>query len=413
MNVLWILCLNLLPKNFLSLMRICGDDLDDSNSKKTNKKDADTSFVLSGLGDILCSKSQSDDAFNKDSNSYDFSYLFENVKYYTQTSDLVIGNLETTFAGGDNGFSNYISPDELAYNLKSIGVNVLTTANDHSLNSGFNGLTRTIDVLNKADISHVGTYKSQEERDGVLFKYVKGLKIAILNYTYNDGSLNVPNDKSFCVNVIDKDLISSDISRAKEQNADVIVACMHWGNSFEASPNDDQKNIADFLLHEGVDVIFGNNPNVLQPMEKRSVILDDGSQKDGFVAYSLGNFIGNQEKNASKCSVILNVKLSKHVDGGLTIDGADYVPIYMFKNSSGSNSNGARASDASVSISSGARASNAVGASDAVGAHLFKLLDIERSIQAYDAGDVSIGSENYELLKSNLDFIKRSIGEEF
>ena len=219
-------------------MRIRGSSSvsDDSDSKKTNKKDEDTSFVLSGLGDVFCSKSQYDDAFNKDSNSYDFSYLFENVKYYTQTSDLVIGNLETTFAGGDNGFSNYNSPDELAYNLKSIGVNVLTTANDHSFVSGYNGLMRTIDVLNKADISHVGTYKSQEERDGVLFKYVKGVKIAILNYTYDDGSLNVPNDKAFCVNVIDKDLISSDISRAREQNADVIVACMHWGNSFESSP---------------------------------------------------------------------------------------------------------------------------------------------------------------------------------
>ena len=370
-------------------MKVRGSNLDDSNSKKTNKKDEDTSFVLSGLGDILCSKSQSNDAFNKDSNSYDFSYVFENVKYYTQTSDLTIGNLETTFADGDKGFSNYNSPEVLAYNLKSIGVNVLTTANDHCLNSGFNGLTKTIDVLNKSDISHVGTYKSQEERDSVLFKYVKGVKIAILNYTYKDSSLNIPNDKSFCVNVIDKDLISSDISRAKEQNADVIVACMHWGNSFESSPNDDQKNIADFLLQEGVDVIFGNNPNVLQPMEKKTVTLEDGSQKDGFVAYSLGNFIGNQEKNASKNSVILNVKLTKHVDGGLTIDGADYVPIYM-----SSNSNGARASDA-------------------VGAHLFKLLDIERSIQTYEAGDVSIGSENYELLKSNLDFIKRSIGEEF
>lgn len=407
MNVPWILCLKLLLLNSLSLIRIHGgsSNSDDSNSKKSNKKNEDTSFVLSGLGDILCSKSQFEDAFNKDSNSYDFSYVFENVKYYTQTSDLVIGNLETTFAGGDNGFSNYNSPDELAYNLKSIGVNVLTTANEHSLTSGYNGLTRTIDVLNKADISHVGTYKSQEERDSVLFKYVKGVKIAILNYTYNDSSLNVPNDKSFCVNLINKDLISSDISKAKEQNADVIVAYMHWGNSFAVSPNDDQKNIADFLLQEGVDVIFGSNPNVLQPMEKRTVTLEDGSQKDGFVAYSLGNFIGNQEKNASKCSVVLNVKLTKHVDGGLSIDGADYVPIYMFKNSS--TSGGSRTPDASGSNSKGTRAS------DAVGAHLFKLLDIERSIQAYDAGDVSIGSENYELLKSNLDFIKGSIGEEF
>lgn len=108
----------------------------------------------------------------------------------------------------------------------------------------FDGLSRTIDVLDKADIAHTGTYKTQEERDKILIKYIKGLKVAFINYTYGTNGIPIPSGKSFCVNLIDKDLIKKDIETAKSQNADVIIACMHWGTEYQTSSNKEQQELA-------------------------------------------------------------------------------------------------------------------------------------------------------------------------
>ena len=357
--------------------------LNDDGSDNEKPVDGDTSFCLTALGDIMCSedlaKSVSSGA------SFDFSSVFEEIKYYTQVGDLVVGNLEACFAGNEKGFKSsktFNAPDSLASNLKSIGVDVISTANNHCLDFGFDGVVRTIDVLDGADIPHVGTYKSQAERDSILFKYAKGVKVAFLSYSYGSAkSLKVPADKGFCVNLIDKDLIAADAKRAKDQGADVVVACMHWGSAYQSTPNKEQQELTDFLFQNGVDVIFGSNPHVLQSMEKRTVSLADGSSKDGFVVYSLGTFVGNLKSEA-----ILNLKLTKHADGGVSISGADYVPIYISKVSSGKGKN--------VSNS-------------------FKILDIERNILAYDAGDLTIGSSLYEVLKKQLDRVKGALGAEF
>ncbi len=296
---------------------------------------------------------------------------------------MTIGNLETTFAGGDKGFSSYPmfnTPDELATNLKSIGVDVLTTANNHCLDYGYDGLTRTIDVLDKADVSHLGTYKSQKDRDSVFIKFVKGVKIAFVNYTYGTNDIDIPSEKSYCVNLIDKELILKDLEAAKDEEPDLIVACMHWGQEYQPVPNSEQTDLSDFLFKNGVDVILGNHPHVLQKMEKKTVTLDDGSEKECFVVYSLGNFIGDQDKDNTRNSAILNLKLTRQSDGKITVDGADYVPIYMFK-------------DPSVST------------------HKFKLYDIERSLEAYDAGDLSLSEDYYKLFTKELESVKSALGD--
>ncbi|MCF0125809.1 MAG: CapA family protein, partial [Clostridia bacterium] len=252
----------------------------DTNTIEKEEIPADTTFKLTAIGDVMCHNTQYWDAYNKDSNTYDFSYVFEDISYYTKTSDIVVGSLETSFAGEDRGYSNYPifnSPDALAYSLKDIGVDVLSTAGNHCLDMGFSGLSRTIDVLSDADIAHLGTYKTAEDQDKILYKYVKGVKIAFINYTYGTNGIPVPSDKPFCVNLIDKDLIKKHIAKAKEENADVIVACMHWGVEYKTVASTEQEELADFLFKNGVNIILGNHPHVLEQMEKRTVTLDDGT----------------------------------------------------------------------------------------------------------------------------------------
>ena len=265
------------------------------NAKKEaeeNKEEepTDITFTMAAVGDIMCHNTQYNDAYNKDTDTYDFSYVFDDISLYTKTADICIGNLETTFAGKDVGYSGYPTfntPDSLAYELKDIGIDVLSTAGNHALDKGFDGLSRTIDILNDADIAHTGTYKTQEEQNTILIKYVKGIKIAFVNFTYGTNGIKIPSGKEFCVNLIDNDLIKEQLDLAKSQKPDIIIACMHWGNEYKTSPNDTQKELSTFLFQNGVDIILGTHPHVLEPMEKQTVTLEDGTIKDGFVIYKL------------------------------------------------------------------------------------------------------------------------------
>lgn len=362
------------------------DDFANGQIDAEESKKPDTTFTMTAIGDVMCHNTQYWDAYIKEKDEYDFSYVFDDISSYIENNDISIGSLETSFAGKERGYSNYPtfnSPDNLAYSLKNIGLDVLSTAGNHCLDMGFSGLSRTIDILDDAGISHLGTYKTSEDRNQILFEDVKGLKVAFINYTYGTNGIPIPSGKDFCVNLIDKTLMKKDIENAKSQDADVIVACMHWGTEYKTTANDEQKDLADFLFENGVDIILGNHPHVLEPMEKRTVTLSDGTVKDGFVIYALGNFICDQNAENTRNSIILNLTITKHSDGKVSIDKADYVPIYMYKTNS-------------------------------LKLRKMKLLDIEKTISYYEKGiNTSIGQETYNNLKIQLDKIKAIVGSEF
>ena len=244
----------------------------DQNSTTSQEALKDTTINMAITGDIMCHNTIFNDAFNSSTGSYDFSYIFEDIKYYIQTADIAIGNLETTFAGSQKKYSGYPTfntPEQLAYNLKKVGFDVVSTANNHCYDSGYKGLESTIDYLDDADISHTGTFKSEESQNTILIKNVKGIKIAFLSFTYGTNGIPVPSDKSYSVNLIDNKLITSQLNLAKEQNPDLICVSMHWGTEYQTSPNSEQTSLANFLFENGADIIIGNHPHVIQPMEKR------------------------------------------------------------------------------------------------------------------------------------------------
>lgn len=381
--LIFVLCLLVLIKSdFFNSTNVIQDS--SVESETVEEKVEPINFTMTAIGDTLCHNTQYWDAYNSSTKQYDFSYVYDDIKDYTSSADITIGSLETTFAGEDRGYSNYPvfnSPDSLATGLKDIGVDVISLAGNHALDYGYSGICRTIDVLDNVGISHLGTYKSAEDQDKILIKDVKGVKIAFINYTYGTNGIPVPSDKPYCLNLIDKDLISKQIKQAKEQNVDMIVACMHWGTEYKTSANDEQKELADFLFKSGVDIILGNHPHVLEPMEKKTITLDDGSTKDVFVVYALGNFTADQRAEITRDSAILNLDITKDSDGKILINKVSYVPIYMYKNS-------------------------------AVKVHKFKILDIEKSIAYFDSGDTSIGSSVYSNLKVQLQKIRDILGDE-
>ena len=246
----------------------------------------DININMSIIGDIMCHDSQYKDAYVSSTKSYDFSYVFTDIKKYVQTADIAVGNLETTFAGKERGYSSYPmfnTPEQLAYNLKDLGLDVISTANNHSLDKGYKGLVSTLDFLDDAGISHTGTYRTEEEQNQIVIKNVKGITMAFLSFTYGTNGIPVPSGKDYCVNLIDEDLILDQIKLAKEHNPDMICVFMHWGVEYETKQRSTQEKLANLLFENGVDVIFGGHPHVLQPYEKREIKLEDGTTKDGFV----------------------------------------------------------------------------------------------------------------------------------
>jgi len=345
----------------------------------------DKYFSMSVIGDIMCHNSQYKDAYNSSTGTYDFSYVFEDIKTYISEADIAIGNLETTFAGKAKGYSNYPrfnTPEQLAYNLKDFGIDVVSTANNHSMDTNFDGIVSTLNYLDDAEISHVGTNATAEAQNEILVKDVNGIKVAFLAFTYGTNGIPVPSSKSFAVNMISDDFILQQISLAKEQEPDLICANMHWGYEYHTKQSAEQERLANLLFTNGVDVILGSHPHVLQPMEKRTITLEDGSTKDCFVVFSLGNFMSGQTYPNTRNSVILNMNFTKHGETGkTTIDSVSYVPIYMYKSSSGS-------------------------------IQRYKVIDIEKILTNYDNGiDTSIGKSMYSTLQTELSKIKNTMGE--
>lgn len=169
---------------------------------------------------------------------------------------------------------------------------------------------------------------------------------------------------------------------AKGENVDLICVSMHWGDEYKLSPNKTQEELADFLFKNGADIILGSHPHVLEPMEKRTVTLEDGTTKDGFLIYSLGNFFSAQTIANTKNSVILDIKLSKHSDNTITIDSIGYTPIYCYDKGPNSQDR-------------------------------YELIDIKKSISDYENGNqAGISTDLYEILKSELSKIVSIMGEE-
>ena len=340
---------------------------------------------MSVIGDIMCHDSQYMDAYVASSSTYDFSYVFDDIKDYIYNADLAIGNLETTFAGKKRGYSNYPqfnTPEQLAYNLKDFGIDVLSTANNHSMDTYFSGLESTLNYLDDAGIDHIGTYASAEAQNQILVKEVNGIKIAFLAFTYGTNGIPLPKDKPFAVNLINDTFIVNQINLAKEQQPDLICANMHWGIEYKTKQNAEQERLANLLFANGVDVILGSHPHVLQPMEKKTITLEDGSTKDCFVIYSLGNFMSAQKSANTRNSIILNLNFTKNGETGkTTIDSASYIPIYMYRAPAGK-------------------------------PQRYKVLDIEKALQNYENGiDTSIGKSTYSTLQDELSKIRNIVGE--
>ncbi|MGN0133866.1 MAG: CapA family protein [Anaerotignum sp.] len=287
---------------------------------------------LAVVGDIMVHDYQYNEAYDPATGAYDFMHNFQDVKKYFAGNDLVIGNLELTFGGPDRPYSSFPcfnTPDSFLDAVQDAGFNLLTTANNHCMDTGQAGLIRTLDKLDEAGIQHFGTYRSQEERDTILYRDVNGIRFAFLSYTYGTNGIPVPQD--YLVNLIDSDTMVSDIKEARK-NADVVVVMPHMGNEYETDPRDVFVEWADLMFDAGADIVLASHPHVLQKMEYRTLDHGDGAH-DGFIIYSLGNFISSQTTPPRNASIVLHLTVEQIADEPPSVKEVSFVPIWtQFRN---------------------------------------------------------------------------------
>ena len=294
--------------------------------------DSTITFSIGAVGDLMCHSNQFNNA-RIQGDSFDFTGSFTYVQPILSGVDFMLGNLETTLAGKVRPYSGYPmfnTPDAYAVALKQAGFDCIVTANNHSNDSGEEGIKRTIRILDSVGLHHTGSFQTAADRDSIRIYSVKGVKVGVVSYTYSTNGLPLTEGKPWLVNTLDSVLIQQDIQKGRSLGAELMIVFYHFGEEYQRLPNAYQKQFVQWAIDCGADIIFGSHPHVLQPdgFYPSTASLVDSV----YVAWSMGNFISNQQDEYTDEGVILQLDITKNLHTGkLHIDRAAYTPTWVYR----------------------------------------------------------------------------------
>lgn len=333
---------------------------------------------IAAVGDILCQMDMIEDAHSE--GEYDFSSMFSNITKFVKDSNIAVGTLETNFVNRDySGVGKYNSPIEFLRAIKQSGIGLVSVAHNHALDYGIDGLNETINKVQEENISITGVANNKENENKEFtgnIKEINGIKIAFIGYTYglsNEKELT-EEEKAFA-NIYSEELAKKDLEYAKA-NSNYIIAIMHWGDVNTSTVSEYQNNVTNFMVDNGVDMILGTHPAVVEPMK----IIQNNEGKNILVAYSLGNYISTLKYKNADVELILNIQIAKSSDSDKAVlQKVDYTPIYLLDN--------------------GTKAENR-----------FELTDMKQLARDYANGNTSkISRQTYDKLITKLDELQKIV----
>ena len=249
-----------------------------------------------------------------ESDGYDFSPIFENVKKDIDKADIACINQETMPVKSDySGYPLFGTPIQIIDTLHDTGFDVVLQASNHSADRGSDAITTMLDYWEKyPKVKVLGAHKTEEDADKIKVLKKNGMTFALLNYTYDLNGLSLPEGKEYMIDMLDeehKEKIKEDIKKASKY--DFTIVFPHWGIEYQYEPNEEQEEWAQFFADEGVDVVIGMHPHVIEPVKKIK-------GKDGNVMvcfYSLGNFVSCQNEVDTMLGGEAKVDFIKDKDG--------------------------------------------------------------------------------------------------
>lgn len=287
------------------------------------------------VGDIMFCQSQL--VFAKDS-GYDFHNQFELIADQLANADYTMGNMEGTIGkyntSNYSGYPQFNAPEVALAPLKDDGIDFLTLANNHMLDRWSGGVKNTVDNVEKYGFGHVGAYRTKAEKDAPVIYEVGGIKFGFVAYTHATNSMEnrgVDADAVALVPYIQKADFAGDVQKLRAAGAEVVIAFPHWGKEYVRTPDDSQKKYAKQLANAGVDIIIGSHSHMVQPMGYQTVDTGNGSSKQVFTMFSMGNFISDHVVQYTDNGVILDFTVNEHSDGTFTCDNVGYIPTYTWK----------------------------------------------------------------------------------
>lgn len=286
---------------------------------------ADSKLTLIMGGDALLHASVYNDA-KQENGDYDFSSMLKALEDVIPKYDLAFYNQETILGGKELGLSTYPafnSPQEFGDNMLSLGFNLVSLANNHTLDRGEKAVKSSLAYWKDKPTLTAGSYESFQTRNAPKILEKNGIKYALLAYTYGTNGIPVPKGKEYLVNVYTKAMLENDIRAIREQ-VDLLIVSMHWGIEYEFEPSVEQKKYAKLLADLGVDLVIGTHPHVVQPVEYIG---------DTLVFYSLGNLISAQKGTNKRIGMLGSVEIEKLENGKVAIKNPKAELIYTYYNS--------------------------------------------------------------------------------
>lgn len=314
-----------------------------------------TSASMGFIGDIMVMESQVRHAREKNG-SYNFIKSFEPLRDLLESVDLMCANLETPLAGEAatysepaptmppataqnpnpvKPFQTFNAPDSLAYDLKAVGIDMLTTANNHCLDRGINGLKRTVDVIEKAGLLQTGTYRSKKDREKLLITDVNGIKVGILAFSagFNTFDRQLAENEQFCISKFyDNVFVKSQIEKIRDAGAEYVVVLPHCGTELSLTPDAVHVEMFRQFVKWGADAIVSSHPHVVQPIEFITVKRDSGETVEAPIVYSLGNIISNMAPAPKNYGMFVRIDIEKK-DGAVKTVSLKYTPVYCIRQS--------------------------------------------------------------------------------
>jgi poly-gamma-glutamate synthesis protein (capsule biosynthesis protein) len=288
--------------------------------------DADTTVSFLAAGDNVLHEAVYKDTLTA-SGGYDFSPIYQSIAPEVQKSDFAFINQEGPLGGtslGLEGYPLFNAPQEAGTALVRTGFNLISQANNHALDFGFNAIASTCTFWkSQSGVVMAGMNANADDYGSIPVLTKKGVKIAFIAYTWSLNGIAYPAGKQWCVQTDFNDVLDK-VRRARTM-ADVVVVSVHWGDEYQNQINSEQKSQAKQLADAGADIIIGNHPHVIQNIEWLSAA--DG--RKALCAYAMGNFISSQGYFENVIGGMLELNITKS-GSGITLQNVRFVPIITF-----------------------------------------------------------------------------------
>ena len=291
----------------------------------------DNIINIVAVGNIICEPELCESLYDEQNDNYLFLRFVDRVRQYVEIADYTVGALKTNFVDYFQDVKGKLkAPKDLGLAMKDLGIDLVSTAHNHSNDYGKEGIEQTIDYLDSLGIKQVGTNKTSKEQENITIVDIRDIKVAFLAYTEKT-NIAINTKEKYLVNKMDKKQIVADMQKAKEEGAEFIFVCLNWGEIDGEKPTKSQQELAKYLVDNGADFILGSNPEMVGKIEN----YQNKEGKNTCIVYSMGNFLALGEEEA-KMEIALDIEITKSAENGQTyLSKVSYTPIYLLDKGEG------------------------------------------------------------------------------